>query len=232
MSSFSYFYKARVFLGNLTEVWLNEFKKRFRKFYRGQHQLTSTTEFNRYPELFTEAKAYAQSFHTESLSILSYGCSTGEECFTLKSYFPASKIIGADINKSNLRTAAKKNINNDVKFILSTEENLIKEGKYHMIFCLSVLCRWDDTKYVSNCKNIYPFEKFQETLVMLSEMLVPGGYLIIYNSNFRLEDTVLVKNFIIKPTPSVTTSGFVYKFDSNNNRLDENHSNCIYQKIL
>jgi hypothetical protein len=231
MPAMEFFRTVQIFLTNWFNLYLNKLKKFFRKLYGGQHQLTSTTELNRYPELFTEAKNYAKSFGDDLvLTILSYGCSTGEEVFTLKSYFPTACIIGADINKDNLKQAIKKNTFDDVKFILSNQENLSREGKYHVIFCLSVLCRWDDTRFVTNCEAIYPFKKFEETVVQLSKMLVQNGYLIIYNSNFRLEDTVLANDFEIKPTPSLPDSGFVYKFDRNNNLLDGSHVHCIYQK--
>lgn len=226
----SFFKKGQVLVTNTIHLQKNKVKKFFRKFYAEQHQLTSTTDFDRYPELFGEVGKYSKTFGDESLAILSYGCSTGEECVTLKSYFPKSRIIGVDINKSNIKKANLRNTHSDVKFILSTEENISLGGKYHLIFCLSVLCRWDDTKFVTNCAAIYPFKKFQETLIQLSNNLLPGGFLIIYNSNFRLEDTVLVGSFEIRTTPSVPDSGFVYKFDSQNNRLKEAHANCVYQK--
>lgn len=230
MLSSVFFEKVQMIVSNTIHLRVNGVKKFFRKFYSGQHQLTSTTEYNRYPELFAEIKRYSKSFGDATFVILSYGCSTGEECFTLKSYFPKSRIIGVDINKSNLKKADRRNTYPNVKFMLSTEENIFREGKYHLIFCLSVLCRWEDTKFVTNCRDIYPFEKFQETLIQLSEKLLPGGFLIIYNSNFRLEDTVLAESYEIKTTPTVPHSGFVYKFDSQNNRLAETHANCIYQK--
>lgn len=209
----------------------NKIDKTYRKLFRGQHQLTSTTYANRYPGIFISAKNLSTSIGWK-ISILSFGCSTGEECFTLSNYFPESRIFGTDINKKNLKKAARRNRFQNIKFVLSDPKVLAKEGKYHIIFCLSVLCRWEETKYVSNCSSIYSFEKFEKTIGLLVNLLENGGYLVIYNSNFRFEDSKFFDRFQIVSTPMITNSGFVYKFDKENNRIFEKHKNVIYRKIL
>lgn len=221
------------FFANHAILYYRSFQSLYRNLYPEQHQLTSTTSTDRYPELFAETKRYAgEFFGNRNLSILSFGCSTGEECASLKKYFPVSKIIGADINKSNLRKAERRNSATGIKYILSTPENIAKEGPYDLIFCLSVLCRWEDTKYVDNCAGIYPIEKFEATVESLSNQLSKGGMIVIFNSNFRFEDTrfFLKNGFEILPTPSVPNSGFVYKFDAQHNRLEEEHKHCVYRK--
>lgn len=208
----------------------NQVSVNFRRLVKDQHQLTSTTGSNRYPELFSEAKV-AMVRLKKPYSILSFGCSTGEECFTMKSYFPDSKIIGVDINKGNLRKAVSKSTSNDIQFLFSTPKTIAANGQYDLIFCLSVLCRWEDTKDLANCENVYSFKKFTETVGFLAGQLLTGGLLIIYNSNFRFEDTPFFQAFEIVTTPTVSNSGFVHKFDSNNNRIHEPHRHCIYRKI-
>jgi chemotaxis methyl-accepting protein methylase len=222
--------KMRTVAHNYWQLWKSQLNKYYRRLYAQQHQLTSTTATDRYPELFTEAKE-AQG-NNKNIKILSFGCSTGEECFSLKKYFPGASIIGVDINRQNLKKAASKNIFKDVKFLNSTEENIKTEGNYDLIFCLSVLCRWEDTKYVDNCEKLYSFKKFESTLLMLTDNLLPNGLLVIYNSNFRFEDTSVFfkSDFEIVPTPTVNDSGFVYKFDTDHNRITEPHGHCIYRK--
>ena len=57
------------------------------------HQPANHTWSNRYPDLFSDAaKAIA-----DPVRILSYGCSTGEECWTLRHYFPNALGVGASI---------------------------------------------------------------------------------------------------------------------------------------
>lgn len=201
-----------------------------RKLVREQHQLTSVTATNRYPELFSEVRSIWKEKSTTS--ILSFGCSTGEECFSLISYFPKAKIVGADINNANLREARRKLRDENIEFVYSTPEAIAERGQYDIIFCLSVLCRWEETKDLENCAHVYSFEKFSNTVAMLSEQVKPGGLLVIFNSNFNFEETHSFKNFKILPTPEVLSSGFVHRFDSNNNRIKSVHKHCVYQKQL
>ncbi|MBT1696490.1 methyltransferase domain-containing protein [Fulvivirgaceae bacterium PWU4] len=215
-------------------LWIlqkNRVKKFFRQFYADQHQLTSVTSADRYPELFEEAKKALKGLPSDEIKLLSFGCSTGEECFSLRKYFPQGFIVGADINKSNLKKASDKNTDPWIKFILSNDANLAAEGKYHAIFCLSVLCRWEDTKDVENCEAIYPFEKFEKTVSSLTNLLAPNGILVIYNSNFRFEDSEISSQFEIVSTPSVKNSGFVHKFDASNRKVHQQHKHCIYRKV-
>ncbi|MBX2967382.1 MAG: methyltransferase domain-containing protein [Cyclobacteriaceae bacterium] len=209
-------------------------KKKLHKFYRmlysEQHQLTSVTSENRYPDLFECSKQATANFESDKIRILSFGCSTGEECFSLRQYFPLSHIIGADIDRANLEAANRKNKDKQIDFIFSNETNIKNTGPYQAIFCLSVLCRWEDTKDLTNCEKVYPFSRFDKTLKMLSGHLVKGGILVIYNSNFRFEDSGLFSDFEVVPTTH-PDSGFVHKFDKDNNRVYETHSTCIYKKV-
>jgi hypothetical protein len=204
--------------------------KFFRRWLPGRHQLTSTTSHNRYPEVFAAVRDAFKGHNTTDLKILSFGCSTGEECFTLNEYFPGATIIGADINRLNLSRAAWRNRHSNIAFIYSSTENLRAHSPYHLIFCMSVLCRWEDTKDLDNCGHIYPFEKFDETVTELASLLAVGGVLVIYNSNFMFEDTETSGSFEVIPAP-VSDSGFVHKFNRHNSRVNEIHRNCIYRKL-
>jgi SAM-dependent methyltransferase len=203
------------------------------KFYRSlnpeHHQLTSTTSSRRYPELFGELQRIVGP---GPVRILSFGCSTGEECFSIAEYFPMATIIGADINKANLAQARKQNVLPQVTFIHSSPEAIKNAGIFDMILCLSVLCRWEDTKDLEDCSRIYPFEKFEAVTGMLTDNLREGGHLVIYNSNFRFEESLAYRNrkFDIVATPAVADSGFVHKFDSGNKRVRETHTACVYRK--
>jgi SAM-dependent methyltransferase len=221
--------KITTFAANHLRYWQNRTGAKLNRLRKSQHQLTSTTEFDRYPELF---QAVANNIlSTAPIRILSFGCSTGEECFTLKRYFPHATILGVDINPSNLRKANTRNTDSSIIFKLSTPENISTPGSYDVIFCLSVLCRWEDTRDVENCGNIYPFQKFEETVIMLCDNLKSGGLLVIYNSNFRFEETSKAEGFQILRTPGIQDSGFVHKFDRHNNRVHQTHSACIFRKL-
>jgi|DewCreStandDraft_4_1066084.scaffolds.fasta_scaffold16949_5 hypothetical protein len=215
---------------NLIKALFIRIYKWIRSFNAKQHQLTSTTSYDRYPELFDAARNYITTRGFGRVSILSFGCSTGEECFTLRRYFPHAKIYGTDINRLNLLMATRANSDPDIQFFYSNEENIRQHGPYHIIFCLSVLCRWEDTKDLDDCSAVYPFEKFDRTVAQLSECLIPGGIMVIYNSNFCLEDSSVGKYYEIIPV-SLPDSGFVHKFDRFNRRLKITHHACIYRKL-
>jgi hypothetical protein len=221
--------KISTFTRNKLRFWWNRSRATLNRLRTSQHQLTSTTEYDRYPALFGEVVRNITG--RNEVKILSFGCSTGEECFTLRSYFPYARITGVDISHSNLRKAKSKNADPNIEFLLSTPENVSANGNYDVIFCLSVLCRWEDTKDLRNCERIYPFKKFEESVIDLCENLKPGGLLVIYNSNFRFEETSVANAFQILETPAIQDSGFVHKFDRNNNRVNSTHASCIYRKL-
>src|SRR6185436_431998 len=102
--------KIKNAISNTWIIWETSLSRLLRKFYPQQHQLTSTTSPDRYPELFTEAAKACRQQTDGFTTILSYGCSTGEECFSLNKYFKKAKIIGVDINKLNLKKAIQKNV--------------------------------------------------------------------------------------------------------------------------
>jgi hypothetical protein len=211
----------------------NRIAKFFGSFKKGRHQLTSTTSYGRYPEVFIELKKnLGEPSHQKNTVILSYGCSTGEECFTLRDYFPHAIIIGADISKLNLLTARSRNDDNRIKFIYSEESNIKKYGKYDAICCFSVLCRWNDTEFVEDSSEIYPFTRFDETVGFLASQLKPGGFLVIYNSNFRFEDASAFSDFVSIHTSAIPNSGFVHKFNRDNKKIYEQHYEVIYQKKI
>ncbi|MFN3839751.1 MAG: class I SAM-dependent methyltransferase [Cyclobacteriaceae bacterium] len=225
----SFFRKFYSYLLNHLGIFRIKLVSAFRRLFNEQHQLTSKTYSDRYPQLFAEV-VKAMPDTGRPLNLLSFGCSTGEECFSLKKYFPNARIVGADINTLNLAIARSKNTNPDITFIYSKPENLLKFAPYDAVFCLSVLCRWEDTKDLQNCEAIYPFTKFEKTVKELTAMVATGGLFLLYNSNFRFEDTSSFRDFEIVEAP-LPNSGFVHKFDRFNNRVTEEHVHCIYRKL-
>lgn len=205
------------------------FVKLSRKKYKEQHQLTSTTKSDRYPEIFSALQGLTEELNESK--ILSYGCSTGEECFSLRKYFPNFSIIGADINMGNIKKASHNNSDSRIKFIESKNELIQENGPYSIILAMSVLCRWEDTKDLENCEKIYLFEKFDNSIHELTEYIEPNGYLALYNSNFRLEDSSSADRYEAIDFEVIKESGFVHKFDRNHSRTIVPHRTVIYQKI-
>lgn len=100
------------------------------------HQKSTFTKLNRYPTIFKICKDYIKNDKTRN--ILSFGCSTGEEVYTLRKQFPHSIIYGTDINKYCLKKA-KKNFNhpNNI-FLHSLSKEFKKLTNLDIIFCLAV----------------------------------------------------------------------------------------------
>lgn len=187
---------------------------------RRSHQVMNSTSFDRYPEIFRHLQAkYGRD---SALRILSFGCSTGEECFSLRTYFPNAQITGVDIEPANLKEAASKNTDANIHFLKSTEKNISLHGPYDLTFAMSVLCRWPGTRDHPNVSKIYPFAKYEQMLDQLCRHVVPGGALTIFNSNYRFTDSKLAGGYALEKVPLEKSVEFVQQFDRNGDRLPEN----------
>lgn len=187
-----------------------------------QNQKSQTTKMNRYPEIFKEITSIIPC----PKQILSFGCSTGEECITLDNlYFPNIKIIGLDINEEVI--IANKNIYKDIyKNIeyFSNLENITK--KSDLIFANSILCRWPES-----IVDKYTYKTFEDTLKIIDNLLNKDGYLCIYNSKYLFTETDLFLNKYEKINTIYTETGFVTKYHKNNEKINVNYPYFLFKKI-
>lgn len=186
-----------------------------------QHQWNTVTLFDRYPNIFR----YFANLKSNKSRVLSFGCSTGEEIETLKKYLPESEIYGVDINPNCVSICREKF---GEKYIRHYNDFIKDNDKFDIIFCMSVLCKWEDTESVDDCSLIYPFSQFETAVELLDSRLNLGGYLSIYNANFMMVDTSVYLKY--KPVDDVIGSGFVHKFDRFNKKTSENYEHCIFNK--
>lgn len=193
-----------------------------------QQQLSTWTNLNRYPSLFKSVSSIFKSH--ESLRILSFGCSSGEELETLdRIYFKFSNIHGVDINKEALISArAKSYVNNKVE-VYELESFLGSIQRYNLIFALSVLCRWPDTKNKSSIDHLYPFGTFEDAINLLDSRLDIGGYLVVFNANYRFEDTAISSSYQKVPVKHQEDQ-FVTKF-SPEGAIFKGQSGIVFRKI-
>lgn len=208
------------------------FHKVFSRYYnlKGYSQVSNFTTSDRYPLIFTYVSNYIQKTDIR-LEILSYGCSTGLECFSLRNYFSSARIVGFDIKKTNIKKA--KNLNTDSNIVFYDDFNKIKNKKFDLIFVMSVLCRWTQTQNVEDCSAIYTFARFNEQLHTLNDLLKVGGILIIYNSNFRFTDAAISRKYKKISILGFEESGFVTKFNIDNKVLiEQNYPYCLFLKTL
>lgn len=160
------------------------------------HQTTSLTFMNRYPEIFSACRDYFDG--KQDLKILSFGCSTGEEVLTLRHYFPTAHIVGAEINKHSLEICRRLPVDEKITFLYSTLSEIQKHGHYNAIFCMAVLQRKPHViaaKGISSLKKIYPFEKFEQKIIELDELLSPQGLMVIHYTQYSLLDTTVASKY-------------------------------------
>ena len=177
-------------------------------------QISNATEENRYPEIFD----YVRQLEAGSAkSILSFGCSYGPECRTLRLYFPNALIVGYDLFEKNIGIAIKQN--NDNRIIFTSEWDEVKKREYEAVFAMSVLCRTPHTLRKKDISNIYPFIKFEEQITEIDSVICKGGLFVLYNSNFIFTHTDVSKKYNPVVIPDFNDSGVIPKFDKNNKVL-------------
>lgn len=156
------------------------------------NQTTPLTYMNRYPVIFSACKNYFKD--KDNISILSYGCSTGEEVLTLRTYFEDADIVGAEINKNSLKVCRSLNVDDKIDFIKSKPSNIRKKGKFDAIFCMAVFQRTPHdvtSQGITSLKKIYPFEKFEDQITELDGYVKKGGLLVVHFSQYSFVDTIV-----------------------------------------
>lgn len=156
---------------------------------RSIHQDVTETRRDRYPRLFASAAALLGD--ASSPRILSFGCSSGEEVLSLRDYFPAAAIVGAEINRGELAACRRLPPHPRTVFIHSTRARIADHGPYDAVFCMAVLQRRPHAVARAGVADIarhYPFARFADEIAFLTEQLRPGGLLIVEHSQYRVED--------------------------------------------
>jgi 2-polyprenyl-3-methyl-5-hydroxy-6-metoxy-1,4-benzoquinol methylase len=171
--------------------------RRFRRRLPGEYQTYSYTRPDRYPWLFKSAAARIPS--RPDLSILSFGCSRGDEVFSLRKYFPGATLKGIDVNPRNigrcLARARAQNSTNMTFAIAATTEGE-PASSYDAIFCLAVLVSGDlTTSGAQRCDPVLHFERFDRMVGDFARCLKPGGVLVLHTTNFRFCDTAVAPHF-------------------------------------
>ncbi|MEE9391653.1 MAG: hypothetical protein V3W41_04020 [Planctomycetota bacterium] len=196
------------------------------------HQISVTTGMNRYPWLFETVQKRLEG--VDRAKILSFGCSTGEEVFSLRKYFADADIHGTDINWANIRHAQAASTHEGNHFFAYSQARLEHAGPFHAIFCLAVLQRFPSGhKGSPSLRTIYPFEKFDRQLTLLDKVLIPGGVLVVYHTNYRFIDAAISANY---DCLAVSDPGFFEeprKYDINSDLLEsESYLDAIFIKRL
>lgn len=156
----------------------------------GVLQDTGTTRANRYPPIFGFVR---QSLgEHETLRLLSFGCSSGEEVFTLRSYFPAAFIKGIDVAAHHIgecRRRLHRRPDDQISFDVSESTDHEPAATYDAIFCMAVLRHRKVMDGDERCDHAISFASFDRHVASFARCLKPGGLLAIRHSNFRVCDS-------------------------------------------
>jgi SAM-dependent methyltransferase len=160
-------------------------------------QPSAVTYSDRYPELFRFVQAELKEF--KHPRILSYGCSTGEEVFSLKGYLPGAAIKGIEINPYSIQQGQKrlaKMPTPDITFALADSPAREPTGHYDAIFCLAVLRHGElDATMPERCDAYIKFNDVAELVADLARCLKQGGLMAIKHSHFRFVDFPVASQF-------------------------------------
>jgi hypothetical protein len=169
-------------------------------------QPASVTWADRHPALFTAiAEHLADRPHPW---LLSFGCSTGEEAFTLARAIPAARIDAIDANPACIAraraAAAGCPEGPRVRFACADAPDAFGDGLYDAVLCLSVLRHGDlDVLKPSRCTAWMPFARFAAAVTALDARVRPGGLLVLWGCHFRFGDTDTAAGYRPLPTPGI-----------------------------
>jgi SAM-dependent methyltransferase len=164
---------------------------------RGVFQVSGDTAVDRYPRIFQFARdALGEDAPAR---LLSFGCSTGEEVFTLRRYFPLAKIDGIDINPYRIRACRerlRRERDDGLSFTVAGSTAHLSDGSYDAIFCLAALRHGGlQEGPAPRCDHLIRFADFSALVGDFTRCLKPGGLLSIAHSNFRFCDTAAATAF-------------------------------------
>ncbi len=125
--------------------------------------------------------------------ILSYGCATGEELFSLESYLQDAAFVGIDINPRNISMCngelVKRGKQSLMQFRCAGSPIDEDTESYDAILCLAVLRHSAlDANIPDSCSDFIDFANVDQLVTELSRCIKPGGYLAIWHSHFRFAD--------------------------------------------
>lgn len=158
---------------------------------QGLFQPYGTTQEDRYPELF-------QSIHqlladTPQTRLLSFGCSTGEEVFSLARYFQQAHIRGVDIDAGRIGQcqARWRREGRECRLSFACAGDVAQEetASYDLVMAMAVFRHGALGARPADCSAWIHFDDFDRVLGDLARVLKPGGLLVIRHANFRFGDT-------------------------------------------
>ena len=199
---------------------------------RGVHQRSHATTLNRYPAVFSAVAGLVRA-ETPVPAVLSFGCSTGEECRSLATHFPGAPITGTDISATVLKRARETCRDLPQLDFLRSPDLMASGRRFDAIFAMSVLCRHRETREAEDIAQIYPFADFARTATDLAGLTLPGGYLVLFNGNYRFEDVPAAADFApvdIGPVRDRVMRQRVALFDPDGKRRADQSAGIVFRR--
>jgi hypothetical protein len=155
------------------------------------------TSDDRYPDIF---RFVAKSMEgADAPVILSFGCSKGNEVFSIRRYVPRAEVIGLDISAGNIRDCLKRleeSPDPKVTFRRGSDVSGFADASLDAILCLAVLRHGDLSRPgTQSCSHRLPFKTFERTVIDFDRCLRMGGLLAIEHSNLRFCDAAVADRY-------------------------------------
>ncbi len=152
---------------------------------------------NRYPMVFSFLQRELGDRHGARL--LSFGCSVGDEVFSLRQYLPDAWLVGVDISRGNIRACHRRSRQTGdarMTFVQAATSECYPNGQFDAVLCMAVFRHGDlGSNPTKSCAHRITFSSFEDTVGGLARRLKTGGYLAIDHSNFRFSDTAASDDF-------------------------------------
>lgn len=155
----------------------------------GRFQEASNTGYDRYPPIWRRAAAILKRTHPR---VLSFGCSTGEECYTILAYFPGATVFGVEHAKIPLRMARLRHSHPNITYFSPSEIRGLSD--FDLVCANSVLCH-HPANANAQVNDLMPFEDFDGAVADLCSRIKSGGVLMLHNAEYRFKDTKASKGF-------------------------------------
>jgi SAM-dependent methyltransferase len=191
-----------------------------------------TTFEDRYPELF-DALA-ARLAHIERPRVLSFGCADGAEARSLRRWLPKAEITGIDINPRAIAEARRRlalDPDPAIRFELAADVAGEPAESYDAVLALAVFRHGElERDRPENCAAIMPFARFAGGVAMLDRIVKPGGWLVIWNSHFRLADTPLAPAYAAQTLPWSESAPMVLHYGPDDRRSEQAYAEVLFRK--
>ncbi len=160
-------------------------------------QPSNVTREDRWPQIFSFVRLALATI--DAPRILSFGCATGEEVFTLRRYFPTADLVGIDINPHNIRHCLRRlaaEPDDGIRFKRAASVRGEAIESFDAIFCMAVLRHGAlQAERPERCDAYISFTDVDRLVTELAGALKPGGLIAFWSSHFRFADMSVAGGF-------------------------------------